>query len=582
MGRSALRAFGAILLWCAFLAGGAAAAIAQERGAQQVQVAPAQLAGLRELSLGNRSLYWLDDGGDTRIDQLEAAAEDARWRLRRRDTQSGTRGALWVRFDAAAPPGTRWFLEATAAAHEKIELFYRDPRTGAWVVQRAGISVPGWQWPVPGRVPTFRLAVDEPRTIRYFVRLENGAADFLAPLTLLREDALREHREREQFLFGAYFGLMALITVSALVNGILFRDRAFLVFTLYLVLLGLGQLGRIGLGSQHLWGEWHHWNDTMLALWPGAATAAALWLVKIITESARLSRLLDLAVWALIAALLATTAVHVVVGNRTSVVVVLGLTALALVLVLVMVLWGWLLRNDRHLALVAVAFVPVVVLASFPLGRSLGLMPTNLLTRYGLFFATVVELPILYYAVATRLMARREAALRASALSSTDPLTGLPHRRALVQRLDASLAHARAQRQYCALLGVRISNLEAVLEEFGRETMDKALVVAASRLRHVVVGYDMAARVGEREFAVLMEAPVTRELATSRAQQLVASGLRQAEALPATLTLKFHVTVALLPRPQLDGAGSLQWVLDGLDAITPDARKMIRSLDSIP
>ena len=51
------------------------------------------------------------------------------------------------------------------------------------------------------------------------------------------------------------------------------------------------------------------------------------------------------------------------------------------------------------------------------------------------------------------------------------------------------------------------------------------------------------------------------------------------ESLPAALTLKFHVTVAMLPDPQLDGAASLQWVVDALDQITPDARKLIRPLN---
>jgi len=126
---------------------------------------------------------------------------------------------------------------------------------------------------------------------------------------------------------------------------------------------------------------------------------------------------------------------------------------------------------------------------------------------------------------------------------------------------------------------VRISNLDAISEEFGREAADKALVVAASRLRRVIVSFDMAARVGERDFAVLLEAPVTPQTVTSRAQQVVASGLRQTEALPAALTLKFHVTAAMLPMPELDGEGTLRWVLEGLDQIAQDARKLIRPMN---
>jgi two-component system, sensor histidine kinase LadS len=271
--------------------------------------------------------------------------------------------------------------------------------------------------------------------------------------------------------------------------------------------------------------------------------------------------------------------VDIVIGTRTSMTLVLGLTALSLAAIASMILWGWIDGHDAEMRLIAIGFIPVLVMALFPLARGLGLVPSSTLTRYGLFFASVIEVPILFYAMHRRLMARREAELRAGALSRTDPLTGLPHRQGLVERLNSSLAHARGQKQYCALLGVRISNLDAVAEEFGKEAADKALVVAASHLRRTSVDFDMAARVGEREFAVLMEAPVLPEAVSSRAQQVVASGLRQVEALPQALTLKFHVTAAIVPVPQLDAEATLQWVMDGLDQMTQDAKKLIRTLN---
>jgi diguanylate cyclase (GGDEF)-like protein len=578
MRRSALRALVAVLLWMVTSWAGVHAA----RGGEAI--APAQPPGIvlgatGSVSLNRQSVFWADALGERNIDQVEVGANVLPWRLRSRDQQTWPPGgSLWVMFEATVPRGEHWYLETGTAIHDKLQFFHRDA-AGAWVVQQAGTDMPSSRWAVPGRLPTFSLVTDNPRPVRYWVRVDDAQAEFVSPLRLVREDMLRTQREVEQFLFGAYFGLALLVFGASLAHGVTYRDKAFLSFALYILLLAAGQLGRAGVAAQHFWPEWLAWNGTLLSLWPGAAMAAGLWFVKVVTDPARLSRRLDLGVWGLIAALLAATALHVVLGRHSSLTLVLTLTGLGLVAVLCMVLWGWRESRERHLGLIALGFAPLALLALFPLVRTFGLLPPNLLTRYGLFFGVALELPILYYALNIRLMARREGELRAGALSRTDALTGLPHRRALVERLDTSLAHARGQKQQLGLMAVRVSNLDAIAEEFGQEYAEKALVVAASHLRRVIVDFDMAARVGEREFALLLEAPMTPQLATSRAQQVVASGLRQVEALPAALTLKFHVAVALLPEPQLDGAASLERVLEGLDQLTPDTRKLIRPLN---
>jgi two-component system, sensor histidine kinase LadS len=579
MRRSALGVVCAILFWCVSCWSAASASAPADL------VAPSQphllsLGGDTPwATLNGNAVYWFDANGGATIATVEAGSTTLPWKVRHRDRHDRLHGgALWLAFDATVPAAEHWYLEVGVSFYDRVQMYYRD-RHGNWVVQESGTTHSVSDWAVPGRLPTFALAIGDPRPVRYWLRVEDDRADFSAPTVLLREEALQASREQEQFLFGAYFGLFALVTIAALGNGLFYRDRGFLAFSLYTLLLGGGQLARAGIAAQHLWPNGPVLNGLALAVWPGAATAAALWFVKVLTEPVRLSRALDLGVWALIAAMLAAVALDIVIATRISMTLVLALTALSLLAVASMILWGWIDGHDPQMRLIAIGFVPVLVMALFPLARGLGLVPSSTLTRYGLFFASVVEVPILFYAMHRRLVTRREAELRAGALSRTDPLTGLPHRQGLVERLNSSLSHARGQKQNCALLGVRISNLDAVTEEFGKDAADKALVVAASHLRRTSVDFDMAARVGEREFAVLMEAPVLPEAVSSRAQQVVASGLRQVEALPQALTLKFHVTAAIVPVPQLDAEATLQWVLDGLDQMTQDAKKLIRNLN---
>lgn len=531
------------------------------------------------VELVDGSRWWLDEGGRKTVDEVEAAAGTLPFAPRRPGQQVRVDGhALWIQFDAVATDPMRWFVAISSSGVDRAQLFYRDAR-GGWVTLEAGDTRPVSQWPVPGRVPTFELSPEVGKPVRYWLRIEHARFDFAAPITLYSHSDLLEVREREQFLLGAYFGLAVLIAFATIGHAIVYRDRNFVAYAVYVVTLSLGQAAYLGVGAQHLWDQWLRWNQLSTFLLPGLSSAAALWFVQGVTEPARFSRHFNRLVWALIVALLAVMLLDAVQPTRTTASAALVLMLAAVVMVGALILLVWTKGDDPYIRLIALGFLPVLVAALFPLARGLNLIPNGILTRYGLTLGAAIEMPILFYALSLRGARRREAQLRASALPHTDALTGLADARALLQRLDAALTRARSQKHPCALLGVKLVNHDVIGAEYGREVMERTLVVAGSQVRRAASDIDLAARVGEREFALLLEGPTTTEAAVGRAQQIVASGLRQAPVLPVGVTLKFQITVALLPDREQDAAGSLQWLLGGLAAMRPDSRRQIRPLN---
>ncbi|HSV34894.1 MAG TPA: 7TM diverse intracellular signaling domain-containing protein [Ramlibacter sp.] len=570
-----------LLLWLA----GLGAALSQDilatpvlQPAPPVRVIPLNAQHAR-ISLDGRSLYAIDPTGVRSVDQVEAGAAPLSWSLRQPGTSYRIDGsALWIQFDAAGAGDQRWYLEIESSGIDRAQLFYRAA-DGRWVVQEAGDSKAVSQWPLPGRFPTFELAPVAQQPVRYWLRIEHERVDFASPVTLYSQAALIASREREQFLLGGYFGLALLIALVAGANAAVYRDRNFAVYAVYVSTLAAGQLAYLGVGAQHLWNEWLKWNEVSTFVLPGVSSAAALWFARTVTEPARFSRALDLAVWSLIAALLSAVALDTVLTSRTSLALVLVLILLALAVVIGLILLVWTQGEDPYIRMIALGFLPVVVMALFPLARGLNLIPASALTRYALSIGAALEMPVLLYALSLRGSRRREAQVRAAALSRNDALTGLAHTRTLLQRLESTITRARSLKHACALLAVKIANFEAIAAEFGREIADRALVVTASQLRHAITDVDLAARVGDHDFMLLLEGPTTTENALSRAQQVVAGGLRPSDALPAGTTLKFYVTVALLPDKELDAVGSLGWLRDALNAMRADTRKLIRPLN---
>lgn len=531
------------------------------------------------IGLAGRSRFWIDPSGFRAVDQVEATSPRLPWAVVAREHRYRLDDkALWVQFDAIGTPQARFLLEIGSSSVDNAQLFYRD-ESGRWVQQDAGDSRRASEWPLPGRYPTFELSPTVGKPVRYWLHVQQDHVEFSAPLRLYQESALLPAREQAQFLFGAYFGLVALIALGSVANAMVHRDRNFGVFSLYVTALAIGQLAVFGLGQQHLWDGASKWNDSAMFLLPGVSSAAGLWFARNVTEPARFSRLLDLAVWSVMAALLSAAALDTVLASPNSFLLLTVATLIGLVVIAGLVVLALTHAEDPHIGLIAAGFVPLLLMGLLTSLAALDVVRPTPLTRDGLPLGGAIGLPLLFYALSLRTSHRREAELRAAGLTRHDVLTGIAHDRTLLPRLQGAIDRARDLKQQCALMVLNISNFDALADEFGRDTADRALVVAASLLRRAASDIDLEARVGEHHFALLLEGPSTAEQAMNRAQELVARGLRSSTALPAAATIKFHVAVALLPHEALDAVGSLNWLTEAVNAMPPDVRKLIRPMN---
>ncbi len=94
-----------------------------------------------------------------------------------------------------------------------------------------------------------------------------------------------------------------------------------------------------------------------------------------------------------------------------------------------------------------------------------------------------------------------------------DPLTGLPNRSLLVDRLRQALARMDRRDSRLAVFFCDLDGFKEVNDAFGHETGDQILVAAALRLQDVVRAGDTVSRLGGDEFVVLCEeVPGTEEI----------------------------------------------------------------------
>ena len=99
---------------------------------------------------------------------------------------------------------------------------------------------------------------------------------------------------------------------------------------------------------------------------------------------------------------------------------------------------------------------------------------------------------------------RKEAENQIKQLAFFDPLTGLPNRRLLIDRLNQALAASARNDREGAVLFVDLDNFKAVNDTQGHETGDLLLKEVARRLNHSFREADTVARLGGDEFVVVL------------------------------------------------------------------------------
>jgi diguanylate cyclase (GGDEF)-like protein/PAS domain S-box-containing protein len=99
----------------------------------------------------------------------------------------------------------------------------------------------------------------------------------------------------------------------------------------------------------------------------------------------------------------------------------------------------------------------------------------------------------------------RAAAEQIDTLAFYDPLTGLPNRRLLMDRLQHALAMTGRNQDKGVLIMIDLDHFKNLNDTLGHEQGDQLLQLAAQRLRESVRETDTVARLGGDEFMVLAE-----------------------------------------------------------------------------
>lgn len=137
-------------------------------------------------------------------------------------------------------------------------------------------------------------------------------------------------------------------------------------------------------------------------------------------------------------------------------------------------------------------------------------------------------------------------------IANFDPLTGVPNRRLLSDRMEQALTRSRRTGQCCAVCFLDLDGFKTVNDLHGHEAGDQLLIAVTERLKSVLRAGDTLARLGGDEFVLLLCDLTDNEECMPILDRILAGVAEEVALASAIIRTSASVGVTLFPQDDAD------------------------------
>ncbi len=307
---------------------------------------------------------------------------------------------FWLRLSLKneSPFSLKRFVEIDFPFIDRIEFY--EPLKNGYKLHLTGRRFPFGTRDIKHRDFVFVVSIP-PGTHNLFIRIETESAMFF-PSTLWSPKAFWEKEQDAQFVFGMYYGILAVMAIFNFFVFISLQDSSYFYYVLFILFFGLYQMTANGFAYEYLWPQAVWWNRHSTILFASVAMLSAVLFAKKFLKSKdvmpRLDKIMTLFIWAV--AVLAGLSMFISYKIMVQVAVFFGAIFISL-----LVSAGILgLRNGQRSARFFILAWSVLLLGCMILIlRNIGLLGANFFVLYAIQFGSVFDVVLLSFALADRI-----------------------------------------------------------------------------------------------------------------------------------------------------------------------------------
>ena len=412
-----------------------------------------------------------------------------------------TASVFWVRLHIRSKKyggdmehlNTEWFLSSEYPLLDNVQLYVPSPQQASsstaslqYTMHQSGDAFPFAMRALEYRMPNFRLPKMQDTVSSYVLYLRfQSESSMTFPIVIRSALAMNNHISSEQFLLGAFYGIVVIMFCYNLLMYLSLGDASFGYYVLYLGIYGTFLLIWNGLDFQYLWRDFPAWHNRSLPVFIALSTASVARFTQSYLNSElhtpkMHTALTGIQVYALIGVGLAFILPYTITSKIIYVAILLGVP----IAILMAVIGIW--KGYRPARYFFAAWV--ILLSSISMGvlRAFNIIPSSLLTMHGIQVGSAVEVLLLSLGLADRINVIRKEKKQAQ-----DEMI------AMLQRSEQELE--RKVQERTAELSDANEEIQRQMEVQTHQAIEIELTNAMLQEKNIIIEQDRASLAHERE-----------------------------------------------------------------------------------